>query len=216
MSDITLFFSPQPTRSARARWAFLEAGVPFEGREVDVFQGQQSEPAYLAVNPMGYVPAATVDGVPMIESSALALWAAMTYPEAGLLPEEGAQRRACLQWVVFGPAEMDRRLDVLNQHTRFLPLDQRDEAEAERQRQLFARRARLVTDALGEGPFLLGSSLTVADCVVGHDVAWAKMLGLLDEQPVLQAYLDRLQQRPAFQQVYGPKVSLFPDPHAVA
>ena len=57
-----LYFSPQPTRSSRARWGFLEAGLKFTGHTVDIFKGEQKADDFLALNPLGFVPAATFDG----------------------------------------------------------------------------------------------------------------------------------------------------------
>ncbi len=120
MTTAQLYFSPQPTRSARARWAFLEAGIQFEPHVVDVFKGEQRTDEYLKVNPLGVVPAAKFDGMPITESSAIALIAATERPQSKLLPEQGsAAWRAALQWVVFAPAEMDHRLVLITQHTRF-------------------------------------------------------------------------------------------------
>lgn len=212
--EIELFYSPQPTRSARARWAFLESGVPFEGHAVDIFQGEHRRDAFLSVNPLGFVPAARFDGEPIIESAALSLIVAL---EAGgsLVPPQGTPEwRACLQWVVHGPAELDRLFATLNQHLLFLPPDQRDPAIVEATTATWAQRAQNLEQALGDDPYLLGADLTIADVVIGHDIVWARMLDLLGPHPKLAAYLARLTERPAFVQTYGPEIRTFPDPHA--
>ena len=214
MQDISLFFSPQPTRSARARWAFLEAGLQFEPRTVDIFAGQQNEPAFLEVNPLGFVPAAVIDGEPMIESSALALWAAMQAPDQGLLPDRHtAAFRACLQWVVHAPAELDRLFAVLNTHTRFRPPELRNTELVGETMDRWHSRAEQLSRVLSSQPWMVGDHFTVADVAIGHAVVWARMLDILGNHRALIDYLERLQGRKAFQSVYGPRVETFPDPH---
>lgn len=205
----TLYFSPQPTRSARARWAFLEAGVAFDGRAVDVFAGEHKKPDYLEVNPRGVVPTAVFDGVPIVESSALALAAATEHPEAGLLPAVGTLAwREALQWVVFAPAELDHFLVTLNQQRFFLPAEARDAAVEQQTRDALATRYDLVLDRLASRPYLLGDTFSVADICVGHSFVWGHFHGLSEVHPRVQPYLERLQSRGAFTEVYGPKLEV--------
>ena len=212
MSAPDLYVSPQPTRSARARWAFVEAGKPFEPKFIDVFKGEQKSEAYLAVNPLGVVPTAMFDGEPVVESSALALIACTGTP---LLPEVGtAAWRAALQWAVFAPAELDHLLATLNTHRLFRPPVQRNAELVAEKTESWNSRADRIARALGDAPYLLGKTFSVADICVGHSVVWAKMHGLLESQPKLSAYLDRLSEREGFKQVYPPQIGIMPDPHA--
>ncbi|MFK7986520.1 MAG: glutathione S-transferase family protein [Sandaracinaceae bacterium] len=162
--------------------------------------GEHSTPAYLSVNPLGTVPVAVLDGEAVVESAALALIAATEGAERSLLPQLGsAAWRRALQWVVFGPAELDHALVVLNQQRLFLPPGQRNpEVRAQAEAHLNSRAER-IRSALESGPYLLGDSFTVADVVV---------------DPVLSGYLTRLQERPAFQEVYGGEIKPMADPHA--
>ncbi|MEM9067561.1 MAG: glutathione S-transferase family protein [Myxococcota bacterium] len=211
---IELYFSPQPTRSARARWAFLEAGLPVAGHAVDVFKGEQKQAAYLAVNPLGVVPTARIEGELVRESSALALVAA-TEGQGELLPAVGSPAyRQAIQWVVFAPAELDHLLVVLNAHRLFRPPAERDASVVEDYVARFDARAALLVSTLGEGEYLVDDRFGVADICVGHSIVWAKMHDLLTKHPVLEAYLARLEERPSFQEVYGGPIQVFPDPHA--
>lgn len=215
MSKTALYFSPQPTRSARARWAFLEAGIEFEPNLVDVFKGEQKASAYLSVNPLGIVPTATFDGAPVTESSALALIAAFENDGAGLLPKLGSQSwREALQWAVFAPAELDHLMVTLNQQRLFLPPSERSPQIFEQTVQTFNTRAKLLSERLSAAPYLLGENFSVADICVGHSMVWARFHDLLKPHAALTAYLERLAERPAFVEIYGPKIETFPDPHA--
>ncbi|MBL4688180.1 MAG: glutathione S-transferase family protein [Nannocystaceae bacterium] len=208
-----LYFSPQPTRSRRAHWAFLEAEADFVPHEVDIFAGEQNEPAYRALNPMGHVPTATFDSQAVSESAALAL---IVCSEAkDLVPPSGtAAWRAALQWVIFAPAELDPQLATLNAHRLLRPLAERIASVAAQAEEAWIQRAQRLEATLTGQPFLLGESFGVADICVGHSVVWAKMHDLLPAGSVLQTYLDKLQARPAFQKVYGGPIEVYPDPHA--
>lgn len=208
-----LYFSPQPTRSRRAHWAFVEARVGFTAHQVDIFAGEQNEPAYRALHPMGHVPTATFDGQAVTESAALAL---IVCSEAkGLVPPAGtAAWRTAVQWVVFAPAELDPHLVTLNTHRLLRPLAERIASVAAQAEAAWNQRAQRLEATLSRQPFLLGESFGVADICVGHSVVWAKMHDLLPAGSVLQTYLDRLQRRPAFQEVYGGPIEVYPDPHA--
>ena len=211
----TLYFSPQPTRSARARWAFLEAGLAFESRPIDVFAGEQTSPAYLQVNPLGIVPTAVYGDTPIIESSALALAAAMEASEQKLMPALGTDAwRQALQWSIFAPAELDHHLVTLNQQRLFLRPEARDAQIRRAAEDALAKRFDLVLDRLGDQPYLLGETFSVADICVGHSFVWAHFHGLANTHTRMRPYLERLQARAAFVEVYGPKLQVIPDPHA--
>lgn len=211
----TLYFSPQPTRSARARWAFLEAGAEFEAQSIDIFAAEHKTPEFLSVNPRGVVPTAVFDDVPVTESSALALAAAIEHPSRGLIPAVGTIGwREALQWVVFAPAELDHFLVTLNQQRLFLPPEARNPELKQQTLDALTTRYAAVLDRLEARPYLLGDTFSVADICVGHSLVWGHMHGLTDTHPRAKPYLDRLQARPAFLEVYGPQLQIMPDPHA--
>ena len=203
------------TRSKRALWAAAEAGVEVETVPVNVMAGDNKKPEYMEIHPHGFVPALTVDGDAMFESAAITLYLAEQYPKAKLAPAPGSDaRRAYFQWAVYGPAEIDPHLGTLVPHTLLLPPDQRNADLANNAKEAFSKRAHVVSSALEGKRWLLGDQFTAADIVIGHDCAWARMLGVIDDYPVLCDYLSRLEDRPAFKKVWGGKVQRFSDPHA--
>ncbi len=208
-----LYFSPQPTRSARARWAFHEAGAPFAPHSLDIFKGEHRTPTFAAVNSLRKLPAARFDGETIIESSAIA-WI-MTQGDDKLVPPAGtAAWRRAIQWVVFAPAELDHRLEIINEERMFLPPAERSSSRLEQTKAAIRERLTFVAFALNERPYLAGETFSVADICVGHSLAWAQMHELLNEHAKCASYLATLQQRDAFQQVYGPKLETVADPHA--
>ncbi len=217
MTSTALYFSPQPTRSARARWAYLEAGLPFEAHPVDVFKDEHKTESFRTINPLGTVPVSVIGGKSVVESSALALIAAAEGTESTLLPQRGTDAwRQALQWVVFGPAELDHRLANMNEQRLFLPPEARNPELMQRLVDELRTRAEWIARQLGDGPHLLGEMFTIADICIGHSLVWAQMHDQLVPHSTLQTYLERLQRRPAFQEVYGPRIEVRADPHAAA
>ena len=99
MPEIKLF-ELGPTRSARARWALLEAGLPFEsiGNDVSIIGSAE----LLAVHPLGKLPAMLIDGKPLFESAAILTAVADLAPEKQLVAPAGSwSRNLHYQWLSF-------------------------------------------------------------------------------------------------------------------
>src|SRR5690606_6173140 len=94
-----LYYSPGAA-SLLVHWLLIELGVEHELRRVDLQAREQKQPGYLALNPSGVVPTLVVDGRPMTEAAAIALWLAEQHPGGELVPPSDApDRAACLQWM---------------------------------------------------------------------------------------------------------------------
>src|SRR3954451_19906673 len=104
MSDantITLFHSPQ-TRSSGARTLLEELGAPYTLHVLNMKAGEQQRPAYLAINPLGKVPAILHRGTLVTEQVAIAIYLADLFPEAGLTPARDDVRRGpFLRWIAY-------------------------------------------------------------------------------------------------------------------
>src|SRR4029078_9468618 len=99
-----LYWSPR-TRSFSSLWLMEETGERYERVLIDVFTGAQKTPEYLAINPMGKVPALQDGEATMAEAAAICAYVAERYPEAGLAPALGDMHRAqYLYWLFFGPS----------------------------------------------------------------------------------------------------------------
>lgn len=188
------------TRSVRPRWLLEEMGVPYELVRLDMSKGEHKQPSYLAVHPHGAVPALQDGELSMYESAAICMYLADKYPDRKLCPPPGtAARGMYYQWVVYSIATLEPPLIQIFQHTIMLPEDKRSPQAAEEAKKDFAAVARVLSDALSGKQFLLGDTFSAADVMIGSTLAWAAMLGLLSDFPVLQDYVARLTQRPAYQ-----------------
>jgi glutathione S-transferase len=194
MPTPALHFYYAPQSRARSTLAlFEELGLQPEITVLNLKTGQQREPAYLAVNPMGKVPAITCDGVLVTEQPAIFMFLADRFPAAGLAPAlDDPLRGAYLRWMVFygscfEPAVVDHamRREPLPPSTS--PYDTYGKVLAQ------------IDDALKKGPYLLGERLTAADLLWGPALDWTTMFGIVPKTPVIEAYIERIKARPAQQ-----------------
>lgn len=191
------------TRAARPRWMLEELGLPYELLRLDLSKGDQRSPTHLAFHPHGKVPALEVDGLVMIESAAMVHWLADRHPEAGLAPAAGTVERALYeQWMFYAMASAEPPIEQYFAHTRRLPEDKRDPRLAEDAKGKVRQVADVVTRALAGREHLLGA-FSAADIVLGSVMIWARSMKLLEEFPVVLAWCDRLQARPAFKRAHA-------------
>ena len=189
---ITLYHAPR-SRSSMILWMLEEVGAPHRLHLLNLMKGEQRRPAYLAVNPMGKVPAIEHQGVVISEAAAICAYLADTFPDAGLAPPIGdALRGAYLKWLFFGPSCIEPAITD-RMFERAVP-PQMANGYGDLDSVL-----NLVTSAVATGPYLLGDKFTAADVVIGAGMRWSLMVNAIPRLPEIVAYTDRLAKRPALQ-----------------
>ncbi|HEY8100580.1 MAG TPA: glutathione S-transferase family protein [Burkholderiaceae bacterium] len=187
---ITLFHSPQ-SRSVGALILLEELGADYELHVLNMKAGEQRQPAYLAINPMGKVPAIVHDGALVTEQVAVFLYLADLYPEAGLTPAIGDPMRGpFLRWMVFYAACFEPALVDRAQKNEPAPRSTSPYGD-------YGTMLKTLTDQLEKGPYILGEKFTVADVLWGTALTWTTMFKLVPELPVIKAYIDRVNARPS-------------------
>jgi len=193
-SKVTLYHSPN-TRSSAALTLLEELGAPFELKVLNMKAGEQREPAYLAINPMGKVPALIHDGALITEQPAVFIYLADLFPEAGLAPAIGDPLRGpYLRWMVFygscfEPAVIDRAMKREPAAMATSPYGDYDTMLG------------TLTGQLAKGPYLLGDRFTAADVLWGTALAWTTAYQLVPSLPLIQGYVERITARPAVARV---------------
>jgi glutathione S-transferase len=194
MSDEVVLYASPISRGRVVHWMLEEAGAPYRYEFVNLETRAHKEPAYLAVNPMGKVPAIVHRGVVVTECGAICAYLADAFPAARLAPPaDSPQRGAYYRWLFFGaccvePAVIDRMLErPAVSRPGALSYGCLEDTVATLER------------ALAPGPFLLGPHFSAADVYVGSQIGFGLMVKALEPRPVFQAYLARVQQRPAYQ-----------------
>ncbi|WP_334042755.1 glutathione S-transferase family protein [Burkholderia ambifaria] len=184
------------TRTQRALWGLKELDADFEFVSVNLLAGEHKRPEFLHLNPAGKVPV-LVDGDLVIpESAAIVLYLADKYPEKQLLPVDLARRAEAYRWIMFAVTELEQPLWRITRHTFIYPPEKRSPADIELAREDFKAMAVILDKHLEGREFIVGDTLTVADCVTAYLIDWASECNLIEPFPQLRAYLERLYARP--------------------
>lgn len=177
-----------------------ELGVQYEIVPVDLRKGEQRTPDFLKINPMGAVPALKDGDTMLFESGAIVAYLADKFPEKKFAPAfNTAERAKYYQWLAFAMATLDNPIVNYYFHTDMYPPEKRSPAIADAGKQSFFKSAKVLSEQLNGSEYLVGNQFSAADILVGSNLIFAKALRLLEEFPLLQTYVKRLTDRPAFQ-----------------
>jgi glutathione S-transferase len=200
------------TRSARVKWLLHEIfDEAFDVELVPLYSGVQYGPEFLRMNPNHNVPVLEIswdDGskTTMLESAAMVAMLADAHPEAELAPPAGAAtpaRADYLQMLHFGGSWMDMMLWQIRAHEHLLGEADFDQRTIDRYRKKFMREVEpQLLRRFENGGFICGEAFSAADCVIGHNVNWARAYGLCADD-VFGGYVMRLAGRKAFQQAFA-------------
>jgi glutathione S-transferase len=190
LAELVLYYAA-PSRSSIVRWMLEELGEPYDLHVLNLSEGEQTSPAYRAINPMGKVPALKHGEMVVTEAAAICTYLADALPGAGLSVPVGDPRRGVyLKWLFFGPgciepAITDRAFPRREEPPRGM-LGYGD----------FDRVIDVVAGAVEPGPYLLGE-FTAADVVVGSTLRRGMLFDLLPKRPEFVNYVGRLEERQA-------------------
>ena len=173
------------TRDAMVRWYLQELAVSYEYVPLDIRAEEHLKPEFLAINPMGKLPAIVDGDFKLWESGAILLYLADKYDK---MPASSEQQAQVIQWVLFANATLGPGLFLEDRRDRQMP-----------------RLLKPLNQILQNQSFLLGDELTVADIAVGYYLFMARFLLKLDysDYPAVVTYLESLSGRPAFRETVG-------------
>ncbi len=193
MANLTLYHA-SPSRSSITLWMLEELGEPYDVHLLGLQNGDNRKPDYLAINPMGKVPALKHGDTVITEVAAICTYLADAFPAAKLNVPIGDPRRGpYLKWLFFGPsciepAVTDRAFPRKEEPRRGM-LGYGD----------FDTTMNTVAEAVAKGPWLLGEQFTAADVVVGAHIRWGMMFKMIPERKEFADYAARIAARPAAQ-----------------
>jgi glutathione S-transferase len=191
---VTLYHSPN-TRSSGSLTLLEELGAPYELHVLNMKAGEQRQPSYLAINPMGKVPALRHGDALITEQVAIFLYLADLFPEAGLAPPIGDPLRGpYLRWMVFYAACFEPAVIDCSTQRDPAPLPMSPYGD-------FETMFKTLTDQLAKGPHLLGERFSAADVLWGGALTWTTMFKLVPELPVITSYVQHANARPAVARV---------------
>ena len=191
MARPKLFVMPQ-TRSGTVLWMNEELGGVCDIELVNLKAGNQKSQDYLAINPMGKVPALIHKGVAVSEAAAICATLADAFPDRGLAPALSDPKRGTyFRWMFFAPSCIEpMMLDKLSGHKR----ENAAAAGHGTEESVLAS----INHAIAENEYLLGDTFSAADVVFGSTLNFATMFGAIEKSGAIADYVDRVTARPAF------------------
>ncbi|MBN8815525.1 MAG: glutathione S-transferase family protein [Sphingomonas sp.] len=189
MSDLILYTNPM-SRGRIARWALEEVGARYEVRVMNYADTMKGDD-YLAINPMGKVPAIAHNGKVITECAAICAYLGDAFPDAGLAPAL-ADRADYYRWLFFaaGPVEAA----VTNNTAGFVP-------SADQRRTFgygsYDQAIDVLEQAVSARDYVAGDAFTMADVYVGSQVIWGTQFGSIPKRDAFAAYAERLTSRDA-------------------
>jgi glutathione S-transferase len=193
MADLTLYHAA-PSRSMGVHWLLEELGVPYDLHWLSLEANDHKTPEFLAINPMGRVPALRHGDMVMTETAAIFAYLADAFPGAGLsIPIGSPLRGPYYRWLFFGPATAEPSILWHALGKIVSGVDYKPFATVED----VANTLRL---AVADREFIVGDHFTPADVMIGGTIMWGtRMMPVLPPHPEIIAYLERLERRPAYQ-----------------
>jgi len=191
MNTDLVFYTNPMSRGRVARWMLEEVGAPYETKVLD-YASSMKAPEYLAINPMGKVPAIVHKGRTVTETAAICAYLADAFPDAELAPAL-EDRADYYRWLFFtaGPVEAA----FSNKAAGFIP-------DADKQRMFGYGNFDLALDTLENAvngkEFIAGNRFSAADVYVASMLAFMMGFRLLEPRPAFSAYVERLELRPAW------------------
>ena len=191
MAGELIFYTNPQSRGRIVRWMLEEVGAPYETRVLD-YADTMKGAEYLAINPMGKVPAIVHGGRVVTECAAICAYLAEAFPDAGLAPR-AEERADYYRWLFFAAGPVEHA--VTNNFANFHP--------SEEQGRMFGygnydRAVDVLERAVAAHPYIAGERFTAADVYVGSTVAWGTLFGTLPKRDAFAAYLERVTARPAY------------------
>ena len=189
-AGIVLYTNPM-SRGRIARWMLEEVGADYRTEWVE-YGAPMKSAEYLAVNPMGKVPALRHGGTVITESAAICAYLADAFPEAGLAPPAG-RRGAYYRWLFFAAGPLEAAVT-----NRAFGLAPPADGESRVGYGNFASVMDTLETAVGGARYVAGEAFSAADVYVGSHVVWGLQLDLIEKRPAFEAYWSRLGGREAY------------------
>ena len=192
MANEIVFYTNPMSRGRIVRWMLEEVGRPYRTEVLD-YGTTMKAPAYLAINPMGKVPAITHGGAVVTEGAAICAYLADAFPEAGLAPPPGTPEAASYyRWMFFGAGPVESA--VTNKSMGFeVPADRRAMAGYG----CFEDVMDAIEQAVTRSDYVAGDRFTAADVYFGSQVGWGLQFGTIEKRPAFERYWQRIADRPA-------------------
>jgi glutathione S-transferase len=192
MTDEMVFYTNPMSRGRIVRWMLEEVGQPYRTEILDYATTLKS-PDYLAINPMGKVPALKHGQTVVTEAAAICAYLADAFPEAGLAPPPGDRRRGpYYRWLFFAAGPVEAAIT-----NRFLGFVVPPEKKPMAGYGSFEDVMHTLETAVSHDGYLTGDSFTAADLYLGSQLGFGLQFGTIEKRPAFESYWARISNRPA-------------------
>ncbi len=193
MTDELVFYTNPRSRGRIVRWMLEEIGQAYRTEVLD-YATTMKATAYLAINPMGKVPALRHGDTVITEGAAICAYLTDAFPQAGLAPPPDDRLRGpYYRWMFFGAGPVEAA--VTNKAFGFV-------VPAEREGTVgygnFERVMDVLEEAVSHGDYLVGDTFTAADVYLGSQIGFGLMFKTIEPRPAFQRYWQRISARPAY------------------
>lgn len=189
MTDLVFYTNPM-SRGRIVRWMLEETGARYDTVVLD-YASSMKAPDYLAVNPMGKVPAIVHRGTVVTECAAICAYLADAFPDAGLAPPTDA-RADYYRWMFFAAGPLEQA--ITNRSMKFDPTPEQGRMAGYGNYDLAVD---TLEKAVSAHDYVAGDRFTAADVYVGAQVGWGLQFGTLPRRDAFSAYWQRLESRDA-------------------
>ena len=192
MASDLIFYTNPMSRGRIIRWMLEEVGQPYDTVVLGYGTSMKS-PEYLALNPMGKVPAIKHGDTVVTEAAAICAYLADVFPEASLAPPHGSKERGpYYRWLFYGAGCVEA---MASNHGLgvVVPEDKRGMVGYGSREQVMDA----LEFAVKDKEYLAGDHFTAADLYLGSQIGWAVQFGTIEKRPAFEAYANRLRIRPA-------------------
>lgn len=205
-------FSYPRTRGTRVTWMLEELGAPYEYELVPFGDNGFASDSFLRINPSGKVPALQDGTLTLTESAAIVSYLGDKFPALGLVPPAGTPERGRHdQWCYFVLSELEQPLWTKGKHRFMLPEDLRVPAIVDTANWEFQKALGILSQGLGDKPFILGDDFTAADILIGHTLIWAEQAKQSIDPQNVRDYAGRLRAREACKRTRDKEAALAGD-----
>jgi glutathione S-transferase len=190
MADPLIFYTNPMSRGQIARWMIEEVGVPYETRILD-YGTTMKGADYLAINPMGKVPAIVHECRVVTEAAAICAYLAEAFPAAGLAPRDD-ERADYYRWLFFAAGPVEQAVTNKSMGFELAPDKEMLAGYGNYDRVVAA-----LDGLLSSRDYVCGDRFTAADVYVGATISWGTQFGTLPSLDSFLAYAERVTSRPA-------------------
>ena len=192
MADELVLYTHPMSRGRIARWMLEEIGQPYRAELLE-YGTTMKAPAYLAINPMGKVPAIKHGDTVVTECGAICAYLADAFPAAGLAPPPGDRRRGpYYRWMFYGAGPVEAAVT-----NKFLGVQIPPERKMMVGYGDFGDVMSMLEHAVTASEYLAGDTFSAADVYLGSSIGWGLQFGTMEKRPAFERYWQRISSRPA-------------------